>query len=103
MSLLPDELRRQLPRLHTQQDDPNPVVHARFYTTDSTQTWWVIEGSPEADDFRFFGYVRGLTEQWRYFLLSELEEIRDSQGLPVERDLDFEPGPFTDVVPAPED
>ena len=103
MNLLPDELRHQLPHLHSQQDDPNPIVYIRFYTPDFSSTWWVTEGSFEADDFRFFGYVRGPEERWKYFLLSELEQARDSEGRSVERDLDFEPGLFSDVVPAPED
>ena len=63
----------------------------------------VTEGSPEDDDFRFFGFVRGHADEWGYFLLSELQQARGPLGLPIERDLYFEPGRFTDVVPAPED
>ena len=103
MSLLPDELRHKLPRLHSQQNDPNPIVYIHFYTPDSLSSWWATEGSFEADDFRLFGYVRGREEGWQYFLLSELEQIRDFEGRSVECDLDFEPGLFSDVVPAPED
>lgn len=102
MKLLTEELKRVLPRLYSQEGDPNPVVHCRFFTPDSNWTWYVTEGEPEGDDFRFFGYVRGLEEEWGYFLLSELEAARGPLGLPIERGLYFQPGRFTDVVEAPE-
>ncbi|MGD1096597.1 MAG: DUF2958 domain-containing protein [Bryobacteraceae bacterium] len=65
-------------------------------------TWYVTEGSPEGDEFLFFGFVVGLESEFGYFLLSELEEVRNSLGLKVERDLSFREGRLTDVVPAPD-
>jgi hypothetical protein len=102
MELLTDELRKRLPPLYAQEADPDPVVHAKFFTPDSNWTWYVTEGSPAGDDYRFFGYVQGLAEEWGYFLLSELTAARGPLGLPVDRDLNFEPGRFTEVVPAGE-
>lgn len=101
MKLLTEELRKALPRLYSQEADPNPVVHCKFFTPDSNWIWWVTEGEPDGDDFRFFGYVRGLEDEWGYFLLSELEAARGPLKLPIERDLHFQPGRFTDVVEAP--
>jgi hypothetical protein len=102
MQLLTEELRQKLPPLYSQEADDNPYVHAKFFTPDSNWTWWVTEGSPEGNDFRFFGYVRGLAEEWGYFLLSELETAHGPLGLSIERDIHFTPGRFTDVVPAPD-
>ncbi len=102
MKLLTEELRQSLPPLYSQEADPDPVVHAKFFTPDSNWTWFVTEGQAEGDDFRFFGFVRGQAEEWGYFLLSELEAARGPLGLPVERDLHWQPGRFTDVVEAPE-
>jgi hypothetical protein len=101
MKLLTEELKKTLPRLYSQENDPNPVVACKFFTPDSNWTWWVTEGEPDGDDFRFFGYVRGLEEEWGYFLLSELEAARGPLRLPIERDLYFKSGRFTDVVEAP--
>jgi hypothetical protein len=103
MQLLTEELRRKLPPLYSQEAEADPIVHAKFFTPDSNWTWWVTEGSPEGDDFRFFGFVRGQFDEWGYFLLSELQQARGPLGLPIERDLYFEPDHFSDVVPAPED
>lgn len=102
MKLLTEELKTTLPPLCSQEDDADPVVYAKFFTPDSNWTWWVTEGSPDGDDFRFFGYVSGLEEEWGYFLLSELEAAQGPLSLPIERDLYFKPGRFTDVVEAPE-
>ena len=102
MKLLTEDLRNVLPRLYSQQEEADPMVYAKFFTPDSSWTWYVTEGEPDGDDFRFFGYVRGLEEEWGYFLLSELESVRGPLNLPVERDLYFHPGQFTDVVEAPE-
>lgn len=100
MQLLTKELRQQLPPLYAQEAEDDPVVHVKFFTPDSQWTWYVTEGSPEGDDFRLFGYVRGLESEWGYFLLSELEQARGPLGLPVERDLYFRPGRFTAVLEA---
>ena len=39
-----------------------------------------------------------MEEEWGYFVLSELESVRGPLGLEIERDLYFEPGPFTQVM-----
>jgi hypothetical protein len=46
--------------------------------------------------------VVGLESEFGYFLLSELEGVRTSLGLGVERDLCFREGKLSDVVPAPD-
>ena len=74
------------------------MVYIKFFTPDSSWTWLVTEGQLDGGDFRFFGYVIGLAEEWGYFVLSELETARGPLGLPIERDLFFQPGPFTQVI-----
>lgn len=98
MQLLTDELRCVLPPLYSQEGARDPTVHVRLFTPDSNWTWFITEGSPEGDDFRFFGYVKGLADEWGYFLLSELESARGPLGLAIERDLYFTPGPFSQVA-----
>ena len=98
MKLLIPELRASLPSLYSQEKVPDPVVHAKFFTPDSNWTWYVTEGQAEDHDYRFFGYVCGMQEEWGYFVLSELESVRGPLGLEIERDLYFESGPFTQVM-----
>jgi hypothetical protein len=98
MQLLTQELRASLPPLYAQDGNKNPQVFAKFFTPDSTWTWFVTEGGPEKDEFIFFGYVIGFEEEWGYFALSELESACGPLKLPIERDLYFTPGPWSEVI-----
>lgn len=98
MQLLTAELRASLPPLYAQEGSTDPIVHAKFFTPDSQWTWYVTEGSEEDGDFRFFGFVCGMDDEWGYFVLSELESARGPLGLAIERDLYFESGPFTQIM-----
>ena len=97
MSLLPEEARHGLPALHSQETQRDPVVDLKLFTPDAGWTWFVTEGQPDGEDFRLFGFVIGLEEEWGYFLLSQLSAVRGPPGLPVERDLRFSPAPFSEV------
>ncbi len=99
MQLLPDDLRKILPPLYSQEREMDPTVHLKFFTPDSRWTWYATEGGPEGEDFVFFGFVIGLEREWGYFALSELESARGPMGLPIERDLYFRPSPFSTAVP----
>ena len=102
MKLLTDELRARLPPLYSQEAEANPIVYAKFFLPGTDWTWYVTEGSPRGDDFLFFGFVVGLESEFGYFVLSELESVRTSLVVGVERDLTFTEGRLTDVVPAPD-
>ena len=102
IKLLTKDLVKRLPPLYSQEDTDDPMVVARFFTPDAQWTWYAIEGSPvDADgyydtdkpkvDFCFFGLVSGIEVELGYFSLSELESARGAFGLPVERDLYFQP------------
>ena len=91
MQLLTDELRARLPALYAQENEKDPMVHAKFFTPWSNWTWFVTEGSQEGEDFIFFGYVIGFEKEWGYFSLRELESARGPMGLTIERDLHFTP------------
>jgi hypothetical protein len=101
MKLLTEELKARLPPLYSQEGEPSPVAHAKFFMPGTCWTWWVTEGEPRGDDFLFFGFVQGLEDEFGYFCLSELESARNPLGLSVERDLHFSPGRLTEVVPLP--
>lgn len=95
---MPDDLRDSLPRLYTQQDVSDPIVHAKFFFPGGAWTWLVTEGQPEGDDFTFFGYVIGFEAEFGYFSLRELEEVK-VKGIAIERDCYFEPGRLSTCLP----
>jgi len=99
MDLLPEELRKALPPLYSQESSSSPVAFAKLFTPDAGWTWLITEGSEEeGGDWLLFGYVIGLEEEWGYFSLSEIADIRGPLRLPVERDLWFHPGPIDEVL-----
>ena len=92
MKLLTKALEKKLPALYSQDDrGKNATIHAKFFTPDSNWTWYVIEIERLDNDVRFFGIVDGFVTEFGYFVLSQLEAIRGPMGLPVERDLYWEP------------
>jgi hypothetical protein len=107
--LLDDETRQKLPPLYSQEQiGLDAKAQVKFFTPDSSWSWYASEGSPvDADgyfdtdkekvDFLFFGLVDGLELELGYFSLSELQAARGPLGLPIERDLDFEPTSLRDL------
>lgn len=98
--LIDDALRSNLPKLRQQGHLSDPIVFAKFFFPASGWTWLVTEGEPKADDFIFFGHVIGFESEWGFFTLRELEEVEVS-GLRVERDIYFEPMPFSECHSQP--
>jgi Protein of unknown function (DUF2958) len=87
MELVTKELREQLPPLYAQEHEVDPLVVCKFFTPDSSWTWYVLEF--DGEDV-FFGLVICFEQELGYFSLSELQAARGPLGLPVERDLHFQ-------------
>lgn len=62
----------------------NKIAICKFFTPDSNWTWYACEFDPV--ERIFFGFVRGMENEWGYFSLDELESVRAPLGLPIERD-----------------
>ena len=95
MDLLPTALRAQLPPLYAQERTPDPIVYLRLFTPDAAWTWLATEFDGEDT---CFGLVLGQATEWGYVSLRELERVRGPLGLPVERDLFFQPQPLSCAV-----
>ena len=50
-------------------------------------------------DFRFFGLVDGHVKELGYFSLAELESVNGPLGLPIERDLRWQPKTLEEIAP----
>jgi len=86
--LLPDDIAKPPPPLYATENEDDPLVHAKFFTPDGQWTWYAIEF--DGDD-TFYGFVKGNFDELGYFSLREIQEVRGTLGLPVERDRYFEP------------
>jgi hypothetical protein len=94
MELLTDEIRKQIPPLYAQDEAPDPIAHIKFFTTGSNWTWYATEFDGQDT---FFGLVKGFEEELGYFSLQELTEGSASVGLSIERDLNFQPTPLSQL------
>ena len=106
MKLLTKEIRKKLPPLYSQEDKGSKAIaHAKFFTPDSSWTWYglcgelVLDDAGSEIDFQFFGLVDGLEKELGYFSLSELESVNGPMGLPIERDLYWQPQTLEEIAP----
>jgi hypothetical protein len=88
-NLLDTESREKLPELYSGEElGLEAPAQVKFFTPDAQWTWYASEF--DGEDF-FFGLVIGLEIEFGYFSLSELQSVKGPLGLPIERDLHFEP------------
>ena len=97
MKLLTQELRSQLPALYAQDGKGGQaIVYVKFFTPDANWTWYATEFDGEDT---FFGLVDGFEKEIGYFSLSELENDKGPLGLPIERDLYWQPKTLAQIAP----
>ena len=106
MKLLTKEMRKKLPPLYAQESKGGKAVaYLKLFTPDSSWSWYITEGSPIKDDngkevdFHFFGLVDGHEKELGYVALSELQSVRGPMGLPIERDLHWQPKALEEIAP----
>ncbi len=89
VELLPKEIREALPELYANETlGLQAQALVKLFTPDSNWTWYASEF--DGKDI-LFGLVIGLEVELGYFSLAELEGVRGPLGLPIERDLHYQP------------
>ena len=97
MKLLTEEIRRKLPPLYSQERlGGEAIAYLKLFSPDSGFTWWATEYDGKDT---FFGLVEGQEKELGYFSLSELESVRGPLGLPIERDIHWEPRTLEEIAP----
>ena len=97
MKLMTKAIENVIPALYEQDGlGDDAIVHAKFFTPDGNWTWYATEYDPETR--MFFGLVDGFDKELGYFSLDELESVRGSLGLPIERDAWFQPTKLSEVA-----
>ena len=85
MKLLTKELLKKLPAPRGTEGIPDPPAVIKFFSPTSNWRWYGTEYDPATRTF--FGFVRGVENEWGYFSLDELESVKGPLGLGIERDL----------------
>lgn len=92
MKLIPENVR--IPLLGETENKADPLAVIKLFHPFSSWCWYVLEYSP--DDDLCFGLIDGHEIELGYFSLGELKELK-VRGLPIERDLWFEPIKLSDL------
>jgi hypothetical protein len=96
MKLITKELAEKLPKLYETEHVPPPekVARVKLFHPISSWTWYVMEYDGQDT---CFGLVAGLDVEFGYFSLQELSQVQ-VYGLPIERDLHFQPTQAQDLL-----
>ena len=76
-------------------------IVCKFFSPVGGWTWYVLEAEKfNEDDYEFFGIViNGYGEQeYGYFTIGELKQLKLPFGLSIERDMYFSPCKVKDVI-----
>jgi len=99
MQLLTRALEDRFAQIGSQEDNPDPLIIARFFNPTGAGTWYATEYDPQTRTF--FGHAAIFgdhNDEWGYFSLDELESYHGAFGLGIERDLYFKEQPASQVI-----
>jgi hypothetical protein len=77
-------------------DDPAPIARVKLFDPGSSWTWYIAGYDPETRIA--WGLVDGLEQEYGSVDMAELVAIRSRFGLPIERDLYWQPRPLTECL-----
>jgi len=97
MKLLTKELIEKFPSIGANDNKKIEEIEiiAKFFDPTGVFIWYPTEF--DGEDI-FFGFVRGLFNEFGSFSLGELEHLKGSYGLGIERDLNFGKHTLAEVI-----
>jgi hypothetical protein len=96
MPLIDENIHQSLPELYSQEEKGlDAQAKVKYFIPVSNWTWYTTE--LDGEDI-FFGLVNGFELELGYFSLKELESTCRPKGLPIERDLFFEPKSIKELM-----
>ena len=101
MKLMTNSMKASLPPIYSYENTApeHTPVFCKFFTPDSSWTWYVTEGEQQEDgDWLLFGLVDGHEKELGYFSLNELQNAKGPSGLEIERDMHFNSKMLADVL-----
>jgi hypothetical protein len=96
-NLIPKELINSIPKLYETEEQTDPIAFVKLFL--DGWNWYITEIS--IDENIAFGYVASPFEsELGYFSLNEIQSIKGSLGIGVERDLSFKPTKLSQIKKA---
>lgn len=84
----------QMPALGTD----NGTARVKLFDPTGSWTWYISEYDPKTREA--YGRVHGFEDEYGYIYMPELVEFRGRFGLPIERDLHWQPRPLSECNPS---
>jgi len=88
MELMNAGLEQRFKEVGSQENNPDPLVIAKYFNPTGSGTWYAVSYDPETREF--FGYVSifgDYCDEFGNFSLDELESLELPMGLKIERDM----------------
>ena len=98
MQLMTKEIEKKASKFPIYSQDEKGLdaeIIVKFFDPSSNWTWYATEYDPK--NKIFMGYVSGLENEFGSFSLTELESVKGSFGLGIERDRYFENKKVRDI------
>ena len=86
----------KLPTIDATREVADPIAKVKLFDPTGSWTWFIAGYDPETR--RAYGLVSGFEDECGDIDMSELVAIRGQFGLPIERDLYWEPRPLSECV-----
>ena len=94
--LMPRSIASKIPKLYSQEDNPDPIAWVKFFNAYGRGTWLITEF--DGHD-RMFGLADLGFPELGYISLGELESLEKMPGLQqIERDTSFRPKPLSEAA-----
>ncbi|MFQ5382211.1 MAG: DUF2958 domain-containing protein [Dehalococcoidia bacterium] len=85
-----------LPSTEDAADQPAPMARVKLFDPTGSWTWYIAGYDPE--DRIAWGLVDGFEQEFGSFHMAELVAVRGALGLPLERDLYWQPRPLAECL-----
>lgn len=85
----------KLPSTDEARREDDPIARIKLFDPTSSWTWYISGYDPETRIA--YGLVNGFALEWGEIYMPELVDHRARFGLPIERDLNWTPKPFSEV------
>ena len=94
--LMSEEISAKLSPLYSGEElGLEAVAQVKYFAPDSSWTWYATEFDGEDT---YFGLVAGIVVELGYFSLQDLRDIRGPLGMPIERDLYYQPTTLEELL-----
>lgn len=102
MKLLTKAIEKQLAKYPIYSQDGKggeAQIICKFFNPCGSQTWYVLEGEKQSDDYILFALYESMGErEYGYVSLNEIQSVRNRLfGLGIERDMYFTPCKVSEI------